>query len=142
MHRDRGEVTVSGQIDEVSRVLGGIERYIHDNAHILRNLPDMFKGAQIETSKQIKELDKQLNARITELDETYKHLFEVSLAAVKLDVTNLTIRVIALETENSNRKAVSKFVDRIAAVPGIMWLFGGGFVVASYLIGKFGSGGG
>lgn len=131
---------MSTQIDEVSRVIGGIERYIHDNQHAIANVNQAIIAASDLTTRQIKEMDKQLNARINELDDGYRRTVEASLTSVKVDITNLTLRMIALETENSNRRAVVKFTERVATIPGLMWLLGIGVAAASYMIGKFGGG--
>lgn len=83
----------AGQLDEISEAIGeirgtvaGIERYIHEERHGLRNLSQEVKGLSSQISREIATAKAEINASMT-----------TALERVEARIATIDERVIILE---------------------------------------------
>jgi hypothetical protein len=121
-----------GQLDDISVMLGelrasvkGIEKYMHDREHGLRNLSQEVKGMSVQFSKELAAAKGEINAGLS-----------TALQKVEASIEIIDGRVTALERTKEQERGAKTALMVILQSPLLAWLVAAAVLVATWWKGQ------
>jgi chromosome segregation ATPase len=119
----------SGQLDQISEAIGeirgtvaGIERYIHEERHGVRNLSQKVDGLSTQFSREIAAAKGEIGATLS-----------TALERVEARIQTIDERVSILERTHEREYGARGLLKAIFASPLLAWLFAAAVAVWTWL---------
>jgi uncharacterized protein YoxC len=91
-----------GQLDEISKSIGSIEAYIHENRHGVNNLSMKIDALSLDVAKRVEEVKTAVASDIEKLK-----------SSLSSDIEGLKRRLDALEAANARREGAVTMLNMI-----------------------------
>jgi len=119
----------SGQLDQISEAIGeirgtvaGIERYIHEERHGVRNLSQKVDGLSAQLSRDLAAAKGEIAASLS-----------TAIERVEARIQTIDDRVTVLERLGERESGARGVLKTIFESPLLAWLFAGAVAVWTYL---------
>lgn len=104
----------TGELDEISRMIGELSAYVHEGRHGVNNLSTKFDALALDIAKRVETMKTEISLRLDTMDR----------------------RIALLEGVEAQRKGERGAVAWIVQSPLVGWIVGGAVAVWAVITGK------